>query len=70
MGLPPMQLYNLAEDPGETTNLAGDQPDKVEALLELLARQVHRGRCTDGPTLENDRDVEFLPDGVHLSVRN
>ena len=69
-GLPPLQLYNLAEDPGETTNFADDQPDKVEALLELLARQVDRGRCTEGPTLENDRDVEFLPDGVPMPVRN
>jgi hypothetical protein len=68
--LPPLQLYNLADDPGETTNLVDDRPDKVESLLELLERQVKRGRCTDGPPLENDRDVEFLPDGVQAPARN
>lgn len=27
------ELYNLAEDPRETTNLAADQPDRVRALI-------------------------------------
>jgi arylsulfatase A-like enzyme len=35
------ELYNLAEDPYETTNLAGQRPGKLEQLRALLAE--HRG---------------------------
>lgn len=31
-------LFNLEEDPGETTNLAGKYPDKVRELTELLKK--------------------------------
>lgn len=37
-GLPPVQLYDLARDPRETTNLAAAFPEKVKALRELLQR--------------------------------
>jgi arylsulfatase A-like enzyme len=33
---PAWELYNLAEDPGETTNLAATRPEKVEELKKLL----------------------------------
>jgi arylsulfatase A len=65
-GLPPMQLYNLANDPAERENLVDDEPEKVRALLLLLEEQVRNGRCTPGPKLNNDRDVEFLPAGVTM----
>ena len=32
------RLYNLADDPGETRNLAGENPDKVRELTELLEK--------------------------------
>jgi len=32
------QLYNLADDPAETKNLAAAHPDKVKELAELLAK--------------------------------
>jgi arylsulfatase A-like enzyme len=35
------QLYDLAEDPGERNNVAGDFPDKVEELAALL-EQIRR----------------------------
>jgi len=69
-GLPPMQLYNLSDDPAETTNLIDDEPEKVETLLLLLDEQVRGGRCTPGPKLKNDREVKFLPAGVKLPERN
>jgi arylsulfatase A len=33
---PPGQLYNLTDDPGETTNLYNQYPDKVEEMKDLL----------------------------------
>lgn len=37
-GRPPGQLYNLAEDPAESVNLAADRPDVVARLKTTLAR--------------------------------
>jgi len=68
-GLPPMQLYNLAEDRAEKNNLLNDHSDKVNALLLLLDKQVRNGRCTQGDVVKNDRDVKFLPAGVELPAR-
>ena len=65
-GLPPMQLYNLADDPGEKKNLVKDKPEEVNALLKLLDEQVRNGRCTPGKKVSNDRDVKFLPKGVTM----
>lgn len=66
-GLPPMQLFNLDEDPGETKNLVAVEPDKVQALLRLLDQEVRNGRCTPGEAVANDRDVTFLPKGVSIT---
>jgi arylsulfatase A len=41
---PPGQLYNLAEDPGETTNVYDKQPDVVKSLRLLLGRYKQTGR--------------------------
>jgi arylsulfatase A-like enzyme len=40
----PGQLYNLAKDPGETTNLYYDQPELVRELRTLLEESRARGR--------------------------
>jgi arylsulfatase A len=66
LGLPPLQLFNLADDPGEKANLAKAQPKQVKALLALLDEQVRSGRSTPGKNVSNDRDVKFLPAGVTL----
>ena len=65
-GLPPMQLYNLTDDPAESKNLVDQEPAKVSHLLRILEQQVRNGRCTPGEQLKNDRDVTFLPDGVKM----
>ena len=35
---PTAWLYNLVQDPAETSNVAAKHPDKVAELRELLAR--------------------------------
>lgn len=59
-GLPPMQLYNLASDPGEERNLVADAPDRVEQMQEMLRRYIENGRSTPGPTLKNDVEVVMV----------
>jgi arylsulfatase A-like enzyme len=43
-GPPAGQLYNLAQDPGETTNLAAPHPEKLKEMRALLARLRQEGR--------------------------
>ncbi len=38
------ELYNLADDIGETTNLAAAHPDRVKEMTELLQRVRENGR--------------------------
>lgn len=43
-GKPEVQLYDLASDPGETRDLSGEQPYRVEVMLaELQDRHMRRG---------------------------
>ena len=47
-GLPPFQLYDLASDPGEKTNLAAKHPEVVQRLGSEMRRIIERGRSTPG----------------------
>jgi len=40
----PGQLYNLKEDPGETTNLYSKHPEKVAKLKAMLDESIKLGR--------------------------
>jgi arylsulfatase A-like enzyme len=62
-GLPPIQLYDLQSDPGETTNLYKQHPEVVARLREILQRYVANGRSTPGAPQENDVaiDIEKAP---------
>ena len=57
----PVQLYNLDDDLGETTNLAAQQPQRVAELKALLATLILRGRSTPGPAQKNDVEVRRYP---------
>jgi len=50
--LPPYQLYNLAQDAGETKNLVEDYPDMVLDLKGLLRTYIENGRSTPGPPMD------------------
>ena len=52
--LPPYQLYDLNNDPGETKNLFATNPDKFEELKALLTTHILNGRSTPGLKQSND----------------
>ena len=58
-GLPLVQLYDLHADPGETTNLHAQEPDRVKAMLARLKKLVADGRSTPGRAQQNDVPVDI-----------
>lgn len=57
--LPPVQLYDLSRDPGETNNLASVHPDVVERLTQRLEQFVRNGRSTPGAPQANTVAVKI-----------
>jgi hypothetical protein len=59
------QLYNLANDPNETKNIASENPEIVERLIKLTADIVKNGRSTEGDTikqsLEDWPQLDWIP---------
>jgi len=53
-GLPKYQLFDLKNDPGETSNLCVKQPAKVKELEGLLGKYIGEGRSTPGKVQKND----------------
>ena len=53
-GLPRFQLYNLREDPAESTNMVGKYPKRVQEMKELLTKYVLDGRSTPGEPQYSD----------------
>ena len=53
-GLPPLQLYDLEADIGETVNVAHLYSEIVASMRGELAEIVRRGRSTPGVPLAND----------------
>ncbi|HLA42470.1 MAG TPA: sulfatase [Aggregatilineales bacterium] len=47
---PPVELYNLIEDPDENINLAGSQPEVVELLTERMEAWIARRETENGLT--------------------
>jgi arylsulfatase A-like enzyme len=61
LGLPAQQLYDLATDAAETTNLIARHPAIASRLEALLERIVAEGRSTPGPRAANDVPVQIRP---------
>ncbi len=57
----PVQLYNLAEDLGESKNLAAAMPEKVAEMKALLEKLITDGRSTPGTLQKNDVEVKRYP---------
>jgi arylsulfatase A-like enzyme len=53
-GLPPVQLYNMKEDPSEKINLQAEHPEIVKELTELLKKYIEEGRSTPGTPQKNE----------------
>ncbi len=56
-----VQLYNLAEDLGETKNLAGEQPERVAQMKVLMENLITKGRSSPGVAQKNDVVVKRYP---------
>jgi arylsulfatase A len=48
-GLPPLQLYNLATDPSEKTNVQESNGEIVKKLTRQMLQLMDQGRTTEGP---------------------
>ena len=57
----PEQLYNLADDLGETKNRADAMPEKVAEMKTLLEKLITDGRSTPGAVQKNDVEVTRFP---------
>ena len=55
----PMQLYNLADDIGESKNLSAARPEIVVELTQRMTEIVDHGRSTPGPPEQNDVAVDW-----------
>ena len=56
-----VQLYNLADDIGETKNLAGEQPERVAQMKLLMEKLITDGRSSNGTKQKNDVVVTRYP---------
>jgi len=68
--LPTLQLYDLARDLAETTNVAAAHPEIVERLRALLQRYVDEGRSTPGARQTNDVEVQIIRKSPAASQAN
>lgn len=59
--LPPLQLYDLSNDPEEKNNLAAQHPEIVARLTQLLEKYIADGRSTLGQIQPNTGAVELYP---------
>lgn len=57
---PAVQLYNMASDIGETTNLATAQPETVKTMRTRLQSIFDSGRSTPGTPQKNDSNLRLL----------
>ncbi len=69
MHLPPMQLYNLATDESEKTNVANQYPEVVKMLTAQMQAIIEDGRSTKGPKQKNDVPVYYGKNGAVINKK-
>ncbi len=57
----PVQLYNLATDLGEQSNLAAEHPERVASMQAVYEQLITDGRSTPGSRQKNDVEVRRKP---------
>ncbi len=62
-GLPPLQLYQVEDDPGETHNLQAEHPELVAELKSRIERYIDVGRSTPGKPQKNDLPIHINTEG-------
>ncbi len=67
--LPPVQLYDLSNDPGETTNVQAGHPDLVASLTKILERRIAEGRSTPGKPQPNTGAVDLYPQAKRVKPK-
>lgn len=60
LSLPPVQLYDMANDPAETNNVQAAHPDIVAKMTVLLEKYVKEGRSTPGSQQTNDAPINLF----------
>jgi hypothetical protein len=58
------ELYNLAKDIGEATELAAQEPERVKAMQEQFEKIISEGRSSPGEKQANDVQVVRYPNGA------
>ncbi len=58
-GLPPVQLYDMKNDPSETKNVQDKHPEVVQRLTILLKKYIEDGRSTPGTPQKNDGEYPW-----------
>lgn len=61
-GSPPVQLFNLATEISEQTNLVDQHPEQVTRLTQLMEQFVANGRSTRGEPQANTVPVKLIKD--------
>ena len=59
-GLPPIQLYDLESDAGETRNLVDEYPEITSELTQLLESYIQKGRSTPDPGYVTESGKIFM----------
>jgi arylsulfatase A-like enzyme len=60
LGMPEVQLYDMLNDPSESTNVQSAHPDVVDKLTQLMEQYIENGRSTPGPKQTNDALVQRM----------